>query len=215
MREIKDRIKGSKNWADEEIKYLQYEWGFISVNSIAKYLNRTPIAIVVKAKRLNLGSLYNIQTRFTAHKLSHLLGVDQHTITDYWIPKCGLKSKKRIMKFKKRMYLIDYDNLMEWLEKNQDKWDSRRFKKNTLKLEPEWLREKRILDSYEPKRKNQKWNKLEDLRLLNLFYNERKKIKEISKIMERSYNGVERRLSRIKPYKKVKAVQRLGQEVLL
>ena len=67
-------------------------------------------------------------------------------------------------------------------------------------LEPDWLRQKRILDSYEPKRKNQKWNELEDARLLALFYRERKTIKEIAEIMERSFNGIERRLSRIRPY---------------
>lgn len=201
------RIKGSKNWADEEVRYLQFSWGFVSVKQIAKYLKRTPIAIVVKAKRRKLSSPYKGQARFTARKVADLLGVDIHTVTDYWVGKCGLKSRKMIMRFKKRMFLIDYDNLMDWLEKNQDKWDSRRFKRFTLMLEPEWLRGKRILDSYEPKRKNQKWNELEDLRLLNLFYNKRKKVKEISKIMERSYNGIERRLSRIRPYKKAKRLE--------
>ena len=188
-----------KTWTKKDENYLYYDWGESTVKNLAQKLNRTPLAIILKAKRLNLGSPY-WRTKFTAHKLSHLLGVDQHTITDYWISKYGLKAKKRIMKFKKRMYLIDYDNLMEWLEKNQDKWDSRRFKKFALILEPDWLKEKRILDSYEPKRKNQKWNRLEDTRLLNLFYGERKTIKEISEIMERSYNGIEKRLSRVRPY---------------
>ncbi len=191
-----------RTWTKEEENYLNFIWGESTIKNIAQKLNRTSIAVIIKAKRRNLGSLYNRQTRFTAHRLSHLLGVDQHTITDYWISKCGLKAKKRIMKFKKRMYLINYDNLMEWLERNQNKWDSRKLKRFALILEPEWLRQKRILDGYEPKRKNQKWNRLEDLRLLALFYKERKKIKEISEIMERSYYSIERRLSRIRLYKK-------------
>lgn len=200
--------RSTKNWTREEMNYLTYQWGIASVKQVAKYLNRTPVAIMVKSKRMHLGSPY-WKTKFTSHKLSHLLGIDQHTITDYWIPKCGLKCIRRLMRTRKKLflYLIDYDDLMEWLEKNQDKWDSRRFKRFALKLEPEWLRQKRILDSYEPKRKMQKWTRLEDLQLLNLFYKKGKTIKEISRIMERSHAGVEHRLMRIRPYRKQELIK--------
>lgn len=194
---------GSKNWTIEEIKYMQFSWGFVTVKSISKHLKRTPVAVALKAERLNLGSPYSRSTRFTAQKLAKLLGVDIHTITDYWIKKCGLKARRTVMKFKKAMYLTDLDNLMDWLQRNQDKWDSRRVKRFALIIEPEWLRNKRILDSYEPRRKKQKWNKFEDLRLLDLFYKKRKKVKEIAEVMGRSYSAAEHRLSRVRPYKKV------------
>jgi hypothetical protein len=197
--------KDTRNWTREEMNYMTYEWGIATVESIARYLGRTPVAVIVKSKRLGLGSPYR-KTKFTSHRLSHLLGIDQHTITDYWVPKCGLKCRRMEMRYKKGKFLqiIDYDNLMEWLQKNQDKWDSRRFKRFALKIEPEWLRQKRILDSYEPKRKYQKWTRMEDLRLLDLFYKKRKTMKEISLIMERSYNSIDHRLSRIRPYKKAR-----------
>lgn len=202
-----------KNWTIEEMNYLTYQWGITSVNQIAKYLNRTPVAIMVKSKRMHLGSPYKRNNRFSARQVSNLLGVDIHTVTDYWIPKCGLKCRRMMMRNKeiKFLHIIDYDNLMEWLGKNQDKWDSRRLKRFALKLEPEWLRQKRILDSYEPKRKNQKWTELEDKRLMDLFYRQGKTIKEITRIMERSFNSIERRLWRIRPYK---AVKKLAQEIL-
>lgn len=200
---VKSNRLGSKNWTEEEIKHLRWEWGFSSVENIAKHLNRTQIAVVLKAKRLDLGSPYSRRTRYTARKVSDLLGVDIHTVTDYWVGKCGLKAKKPVMKFKRQMFLIEYDNLMTWLQRNQDKWDSRKVKRLALIFEPEWLRRKRVLDSYEPKRKNYKWNKQEDLQLLKLFYEGRKSYKEIAEIMERSHDSVERRLSRIRAYKPV------------
>ena len=76
-----------------------------------------------------------------------------------------------------------------------------------MKIEPGWIKQKRILDSYEPKRKNQKYSRLEDLKLMDLYYRQGKDYKEIAKIMERSHDSVEHRLSRIRPYKKVGKLQ--------
>lgn len=195
-------MKG-KNWTNEEVNKLSYMWGYFSIDEIAKKLNRTPTAITVKYKRLKLGSPYKRKNRFTARQVSDFLGVDIHTVTDYWIAKCGLRVNKKPYR-KKSYHLIDYDDLMEWLEKNQGKWDSRKLKKFALYLEPKWLGNKRILDEYEPKRKNQKWTHREDLKLWFLFYKKYKTLNQIAQIMERTENGCERRLSRIRPYKNKK-----------
>ena len=198
--------KGSKNWAIEEMNYMYFNWGNFSIKQFARKFNRTEIAILIKSKRMRLGSPYKSRTRFSANQVADIMGVDIHAVTDYWIKKLGLKSYKKAYR-NKQFHLINFDDLMSWLEKNQGKWDSRRFKRFALKIEPEWLRQKRILDSYEPKRKNQKYSRLEDLKLMDLYYRQGKDYKEIAKIMERSFDSVERRLSRIRPYKKVGKLQ--------
>ena len=46
---------GSRTWSSEELSYLEEHWGIVSIVSIAKKLNRTENAIIVKAQRLGLG----------------------------------------------------------------------------------------------------------------------------------------------------------------
>jgi transposase len=204
---VKSNRLGSKNWKPNEIKFMHDNWGYMSVRGIAKHIKRTPIAVTVKAKRVGLKGAYCSGSTLSARKVSNLLKVDIHTVTDYWAAKCGLKYKKTVMKFKRKMFLIEYEDLIEWLRKNCDKWDSRKIQKYMLGFEPEWLRDKRILDSFKPKRKNCKYNRLEDQRLLMLFYKEGKSYREISEVMDRSIDSVERRLSRIRSYKRVRILE--------
>ena len=41
---------------------------------------------------------------------------------------------------------VEIKDLYEFLERNQNIWDSRNLEKNILGVEPEWLKEKRKLD---------------------------------------------------------------------
>ena len=43
-------------------------------------------------------------------------------------------------------YVITWNDLMQFLENNQNEWDSRYIEKNMLGSEPEWLKEKRKSD---------------------------------------------------------------------
>lgn len=190
------RVTGTRNWTKEEIQYLKENWGYSTVRTMATHLNRTRIALIVKSKRVGLKSCYKSGDYLTANGVAKLLKVDIHAVTDYWIKKCGLKCTKKVMRLKKKMCLVEYEDLMKWLSRNQDKWDSRKIKKYGLGYEPEWLRQKRILDSYEPARKNKKWTKAEDS-LVMLFLEEGKKYEEIAERMNRSASAVEHRLLRI------------------
>ncbi|MCL4417496.1 MAG: sigma-70 region 4 domain-containing protein [Actinobacteria bacterium] len=201
---VKRNRLGSKNWTKKELEYLYDNWGYVTVKSIAKTVKRTPIAVVVKAKKVGLKGAYCSGTALSARKVSDMLKIDIHTVTDYWTAKCGLKYRKTVMRFKRKMTLIEYDDLIKWLRKNPDKWDSRRVIKFGLGFEPDWLKEKRILDSYEPKRKKQKYTRLEDSKLSMLYFSEGKSYREIAEIMDRSCNSIEHRLARIRPYKRVK-----------
>ena len=59
----------------------------------------------------------------------------------------GLKYKvQKISKSKSYRY-IEIKDLYEFLRANQNIWDSRNLEKNILGIEPEWLKEKRKLDS--------------------------------------------------------------------
>ena len=48
---------GKRPWTPEDENYLAEKWGYASVPAIAKKLNRTENAVVVRAQRLGLGAV--------------------------------------------------------------------------------------------------------------------------------------------------------------
>lgn len=183
-----------KNWTQEEESYLMDNWGTMTIKNLARSLCRTEDAIIVRAKRLKLGSPY--MEYLNANQASQILGVDSHTVTDYWIQKCGLKAKRQAMR-NMPMWRICIDDLTEWLEQNQDKWDSRKVELYALGQEPEWMKEKRRADMKLPIQRFQKWTKKEE-QLLMEYYRIGKSKKEIGHILGRTESGIQRKISRLK-----------------
>ena len=132
-------------WTKEEETLLSDLWGTESFETIAKKLNRTVSSIKNKAFLLGLGSV--IESNYnglTIKDISDLLGVNINTVSVGWIG-LGLKYKvQKISKSKSYRY-VEIKDLYEFLEENQNIWDSRNLEKNILGAEPEWLKEKRKL----------------------------------------------------------------------
>lgn len=133
-------------WTKEEETLLSDLWGAESFETIAKKLNRTVSSIKNKAFLLGLGSV--IESNYnglTIKDISDLLGVNINTVSVGWIG-LGLKYKvQKISKSKSYRY-VEIKDLYEFLEENQNIWDSRNLEKNILGTEPEWLKQKRKLD---------------------------------------------------------------------
>lgn len=133
-------------WTKEEETLLSDLWGTESFETIAKKLNRTVSSIKNKAFLLGLGSV--IESNYnglTIKDISDLLGVNINTVSVGWIG-LGLKYKvQKISKSKSYRY-VEIKDLYEFLEENQNIWDSRNLERNILGAEPEWLKEKRKLD---------------------------------------------------------------------
>jgi cyanophycinase-like exopeptidase len=151
-----------KNWTAAEIEYLEDSWGEKTITQIAKRLGRTVTAIALKSKRLGLTGQLNTGNLMSARYVSNLMHVDIHAVTDYWIAKCDLKAKKQIVRNKKLIFVIKFDDLILWLKANQDKWDSRRLETYELGMEYDWLKKKRESDRQLPVRRFQKWTRQED-----------------------------------------------------
>lgn len=184
-----------RRWDEVEVCYLKKNWGYKTIKFIAEKLKRTEMAVIIKANRLKLGSYYTAGESLNANQVAELLKVDIHAITDYWVPRYGLKCKKVTIR-KRQSWSIKFDDLMKWLELNQDKWDSRRVEYMALGCEPKWLKDKRIEDMKLPKRKCQKWTREEDIKAISLF-----KIgheyKDIAIQLNRSKEGVIKRLNKL------------------
>lgn len=135
-----------RRWTKEEEILLSDLWGTESIENIAKKLNRTVSAITNRVSVLKLGSqIENNYTGIRIQDISLLFQVHRNVILTSWVS-LGLK-----LSFQKRsnhsVYsYVKISDLYEFLEANQNIWDSRNLEKNILGKEPEWLKEKRARD---------------------------------------------------------------------
>ena len=129
-------------WSAKDEEFLIDKWGVMEIDAIAKKLKRTYLAVMIKAKRLKLGGFYSGNSlSLTATQASKVLNNDRHTVVR-WIKNHGLKATQTTFKIK-NVWLINFDDLLEWLKDNRHKWDSSKVELYALGKEEEWLKEKR------------------------------------------------------------------------
>ena len=178
-------IQDRRKWTVEEETLLSDLWGVKSIEYIAKKMKRTVFSIKVKAVRMELGPMIrNNYDVITISDMVDLLNVTRDRIIDSWV-KLGLKLKKAKLTNKMSYYTISWKDLMDFLENNQNEWDSRNLEKNMLGIEPDWLQEKRKRDTIENPLWYRKWTEDEIKKAESLFKNG-KTYQEISSIIERS-----------------------------
>lgn len=137
---------GKKTWTDGQIDKLCDLWGTKSCKDISRVVGHTEIAIKLKAKRLGLEAIKNASDYICAREISRIMGVDVHAVTDYWIKKLGLPCRRINGKNRTLYVMVRHDELIKFLENNQDIFDSRRIEPYGLGCEPEWLHQKRLFD---------------------------------------------------------------------
>ena len=189
-----------KKWSKKEISYLDENWGKKTLSKISKSLKRSKNGVFIKAKRLKLGASTRADEYLTANQASLMLGIKDSNIVLRWIKIKNLPSQKRTMLFEKQFWMIKHEELIDWLEKNQDKFDSRKIELYALGSEPEWLQEKRKEDKKLPINRFKKWTKREDESLI-MYYQEGMKQKDIAKMFGRSIYSIERKINKSKVVK--------------
>lgn len=178
-------IQDGRKWTEEEEILLSDLWGTRSIETIAKIMKRTVISLKVKAVRMGLGPMVrNNYDLITVSDMCDLLSVTRDRITTTWI-NLGLNLKKKKLTNNMSYYVITWNDLMDFLEKNQNEWDSRCVEKNMFGTEPEWLKEKRIRDIEENPLWYRKWTEEEIKQAESLFKNGKSYL-EIAEIINRS-----------------------------
>ncbi len=132
-------------WDDESIDILKELWGYHNNAYIAKVLGRTEEAIEQQAGKLGLGCKKdNNLLMISISDLAKILGIDSQKIITTWKNK-GLRIKK-IQTSNRYENAVMYDQILIFLEQNQDLWDSKKLEKDVFGEEPEWLVKKREVD---------------------------------------------------------------------
>ena len=183
-------------WTKAEEQFLQDQWGVMSIPAIAKRLNRSVEAVIVRKNRLGLGPV--------------LFGGDYISMNQLIIAVCGsnaggnykLKSwvenrglpihTKRVNQNSFRV--IRLNEFWKWAEQHRSFIDFSKMEPLALGEEPAWVAEQRKKDfqAFAIQRKDP-WTPDEDARLKMLLQQHRYGYAELSDILRRSAGAIQRR----------------------
>lgn len=182
-------IQDRRKWTPDEETMLKDLWGNKSIEVISKTLKRSVFSLKVKAVRLGLGPM--IQNNYEVlivSDISNLLNVSRDRITNTWV-QLGLNLKKKQLTKKRSYYTISWNDLMTFLEANQNEWDSRDVDKNILGPEPDWLIEKRKRDQEENPLWYRRWTE-DEVKMAESLLKNGKDYNEIATKINRSEMAV-------------------------
>lgn len=141
------KMAGRKHrlWTVEEEEYLKKWHGIKRPITIAIKLGRTLEGIHLKAKKLKLGGK---KTYYSARECAQIIGMTDSRFLNH-LYKGRIKSKKAVTE--QLIHQIKLDDLLEFMEKYQDLWDSRNMAYEPFLIEkPQWYIEKCKRDRENP-----------------------------------------------------------------
>lgn len=165
-------IKGpSAPWTDEEEKQLADEWHNekYSKFTLVKRHQRTWRAIREKARLLDLGSRCFGSQYMSTSEVCSALNIKPGKFYN-WVQVLGLKTHKSDSKNVK--FLVDPDELLEFLEKHQNLFSAASLDRYVFINEPTWLVEKRKADRLKNQNRSinkEAWSDAEMERLQRLY----------------------------------------------
>jgi hypothetical protein len=179
-------------WTKEEIQYLEENVGRLKISTIAKNLNRTENAVLVKMKRLGLSNTKEQLGLLTIGGLAKLLKVDPNTVRG-WVKNHGLPCIKKVTRNRKRFYFIDPNNFWLWAENHKEKIDFSKIEKHSIAPEPEWVDKERT-----PKKTTnyKSWTTYEIKVMVNLL-KKGATYKTVGEKLQRSLISIERKYKRL------------------
>jgi hypothetical protein len=192
----------NRHWSDEEIMYLEEKWGVIPVENIAKKLGRTKNGILLKAHKIGLREQAIANGEYLTPKdIASVLGVGTRTVYN-WMGKNFLNYRRlKINSVKK--YQITVESFKLFLEKNQEKWDSRTSDMKFISScficashkgnaeVPKWLSVKMKLDKQKKSQLQRKQWTIKEEATLRSMLGTGKTYKEIAELLNRSFYSVQ------------------------
>lgn len=177
-----------KEWKNEEIEYLKENFGSEPIEEIARKLNRSVSAVILKSRRLRMGSISANMDNLSAYQLGKALGIQARDVISF-ITKYGLKARK-VKLIKRKVYRIKLNNFWKWAELNKNRihWD--KVEKNVLGKEPPWVDDARKEIDIATKKKYTKWSEYEKDKL-KFYYNKGLTYKEIANRLNRGIATVQ------------------------
>jgi hypothetical protein len=187
-------VMGKNPWSQEETDYLEEKWGNVSLDYIAKKLNRSKAAIQLKSRRLNLGDSRFSGDKISLNQFSIATGICSYTIKEIWI-KNGLKTAK-LKQGRFKTIKIGLNEFWKWAEKHKNLINFAKWEEGILGVEPSWVKEKRTADLMNPSKSNwnRKWTPAEDKLLEEKLKLYRYTYKDLAEEFNRTESAIKRRI---------------------
>lgn len=192
-------MPAGKNWTDEEENQLSEMWGYYTIDTIARRLGRTPIAVRVKVQRLGLPPFLDSGDYVTLNKLLHCLYGTKKAYHDDQLESLvknrGMPVHKKARSSRYSVRVVYLHEFWKWAEKNRSFLDFSNLEPGALGIEPSWLQQQRKHDGMMKIRiRKCEWTKLEDERLIHLVKEHKYTYAEMSRILNRTSGAIDHRL---------------------
>lgn len=122
-------------WSEDEIERLMTFYGRVDITYLCSKLNVTYEQLRRKVKDLGLGYQREFSDYITMRQVRELMNVQHYAIQRFIL--AGMPVQTRQFGRGKKNILISFDNLMKWLEENQELWDSTKVPFRAFGGEPE------------------------------------------------------------------------------
>lgn len=189
----------NKRWTYPEIQYLKDYWGKHSLQEMSKKLDRTILAIKLKATRIKLTDRRRLQEDITYREFTKLLG---RSYSDSWLKGRLKKANFPFSYFKvvnKKICMVNLRAFIRWFKNNLHILDIDNTNDGDFDaIEPNWLKEKRKADKMASLYKMRLWTKEEDDRLITLLNEYKYSYREISIKLKRTEGALKRRMLDLK-----------------
>lgn len=185
-----------KHWSREEISQLKELYGVKTIPQLAVIFERSIKNVQWKIWDIGLGSFKTNSEFLSAKDVADMLHISTWVVRYDWPRKYGFRYQYKKPMRQRRFRYITHHDLMTWLEKNQDKWDSRNVEEYGLGIEPEWLKEKRRRDKMVGKKKSRYYTP-EDDKIMISMYKQGYSDQDIADRVDRTVTSVQRRISHL------------------
>lgn len=184
----------ARNWTTKEKRYLEDNWGSVSMQTLMAKLDRNKNAILIMVQRLGLGAfLDNGDYISYSQLLMALFGIDDPS-SAYRLNTSWLDFPVKYKRVHKNRFKVVYlDEFWEWAEDNKRKIDFSKVEENILGAEPEWVKRKRKID-FECRMKTSPWTKAEDLKLERMLLQHKYNYTDLSAEFNRTEGAIRRRI---------------------
>lgn len=184
-----------RRWSKEDDALFKELWGKIPIEDVSEQLQRTVCSLRCRAVVLKLGPMIRNNTDLLmVSDIAFLLHVTIDRVMDRWFM-MGLPLFKKKVSQKMEYYVVSWEDLLCFLEKNLDEWDSRNLEVGALGEEKEWLVQKRKIDILENPLWYRKWMPSDEAEL-RLLWNHFP-IQEIASRLNRTILSVQQKASEL------------------
>lgn len=181
-----------KVWTDEDVAYLEENWGKLSMAVLMKKLGASRRQIGFEATALGLGRWLDSCEFITLAQFAQAIGVDRRLCERRLI---AMNFPIEHKQFDKVSYkLIDVDAFWKWAELHQDVFSFRDFPRGALGKEPAWVDVKRRANIRNHTKGNSEWSSTDEVLLKSMLKANRYTYADISDRLQRTELSIKKHI---------------------